>query len=250
MAGRFFDDNTPLVVAHRGLALEHPENTLPAFEAALQHGADILETDAHVTADKVAVLSHDPGLSRTAGRNGLIETFSWEKLQAIDLGGAHIPTLREALHTFPDVRFSVDVKHPKAVEPVVSAIIDAKAIDRVIIGSFSSRRRKAAIARLAGVATLGGYPETLNSYVAAALRRQHTSTRALRAVDALFLPPRAYGLDLFTPWYIDAVRESGVALGVWVVNEPQHMLDYWRRGVHAIVTDRTDLAVAARDTLN
>src|SRR5205085_81744 len=48
------------VYAHRGASLEFPENTLPAFRRALDLGADALETDVHVTADGVLVLSHDP----------------------------------------------------------------------------------------------------------------------------------------------------------------------------------------------
>ena len=56
------------MLAHRGLALEAPENTLAAFEHAVRVGAAYLETDVHLSADGVAMLAHDPTLDRVAGR--------------------------------------------------------------------------------------------------------------------------------------------------------------------------------------
>ena len=52
----------PRVIAHRGFPLDHAENTLGAFQAALDAGADILETDVHLSKDGVVVVAHDPDL--------------------------------------------------------------------------------------------------------------------------------------------------------------------------------------------
>ena len=60
------------MLAHRGLALEAPENTLLAFVAALGIGITHLETDVHASRDGVAVISHDPELERVASRPGLV----------------------------------------------------------------------------------------------------------------------------------------------------------------------------------
>ena len=68
VASTYFDPPRPRVLAHRGLALEAPENTLLAFAHAVAIGAAYIETDVHLTADGVAVLSHDPTLRRVAGR--------------------------------------------------------------------------------------------------------------------------------------------------------------------------------------
>ena len=57
------------MLAHRGLALEAPENTLLAFAHAVAVGAPYIETDVHVTADGVAVVSHDPRSARRRARH-------------------------------------------------------------------------------------------------------------------------------------------------------------------------------------
>lgn len=56
--------NRPLNIAHRGLASILPENTLEAFEAALYQGADFIELDVVYTIEKIALVMHDPYLSR------------------------------------------------------------------------------------------------------------------------------------------------------------------------------------------
>ena len=247
MASTFFDGSSPLVVAHRGFARDFPENTLPAFQAALDLGADILETDAHVSADGVAMLTHDPGLWRIAGRSGLVETFSREKLQSIDLGGAVMPTLAEALREFPHVRFSIDIKHRRAIPAVVAAVRQADALSRVVLASFSARRLAETATKLPGVATLGSTPHISQAYLASLVGLSTAANRALKGIHGLFMPPTAYGIDLFAPHFLDYAKAQGVTLGVWTINDPDQILSYWNKGVRAVITDRTDLAVAVRE---
>src|SRR5262245_16835756 len=126
----------PILYAHRGAAVELPENTLPAFQRALELGADAIETDAHLTADGHIVLSHDPTGERMARVPLAIERATLAEARAWDVGrgfvdrqgasfagrGFRIPTLEEALVEFPGVRFNVDAKSrhrhmvPKIVE--------------------------------------------------------------------------------------------------------------------------------------
>ena len=54
----------PLVIAHRGASGDRPENTLPAFEEAIAQGADVIETDLHLSRDGVVVIHHDASLER------------------------------------------------------------------------------------------------------------------------------------------------------------------------------------------
>ena len=58
---RFPEDAFPVIVAHRGASITHPENTLPAFEAAIGLGARIVELDVRVSADGVPVVMHEIG---------------------------------------------------------------------------------------------------------------------------------------------------------------------------------------------
>ena len=92
-----------LAFAHRGGASEAPENTLPAFQNAVDLGYRYLETDVHVTADGVVVAFHDDDLSRTCGRPGLIHELPWSEVATARVDGTEpIPRLDDLLEAFPD----------------------------------------------------------------------------------------------------------------------------------------------------
>src|ERR687883_1387791 len=80
------DPNAHPVVAHRGASARAPENTLRAFELALEEGADALELDVHATADDVPVVVHDPTLDRTTNVAGAVAALPLERVHAADAG--------------------------------------------------------------------------------------------------------------------------------------------------------------------
>jgi len=240
----FFSGDSPLIAAHRGFPLNHPENTLPAFQAALDAGADLIETDVHGSRDGVAMIAHDPGLWRVAGRSGMVNRFPASELARVDLGGASMPTLVEALDAFPDTRFSVDVKDEAAIPGTIDAIQRTNAHKRVMIASFSHRRRNAVLRGLPGITSSGTH-----RHVLAGLSGLGSLTRVLKHVDALFIPTQAYGVSLFSPSMVESARAHNVALGAWTINDPDEMAQLWRSGARVIVTDRTDLARDVRESL-
>ncbi|CAK7266713.1 hypothetical protein SEPCBS119000_002171 [Sporothrix epigloea] len=77
------DIQLPQNIAHRGFRAQFPENSLAAFRGALQNGAVALETDIHLTKDKVVVLSHDPTLKRCFGRAEKIADCEWSFLESL-----------------------------------------------------------------------------------------------------------------------------------------------------------------------
>jgi glycerophosphoryl diester phosphodiesterase len=81
----------PLVVAHRGATDRAPENTLAAFEAAAEGGADVIELDVQLTADGVPVVLHDERLDRTTPASGAVRTYTWEKIRSLDAGSWYSP---------------------------------------------------------------------------------------------------------------------------------------------------------------
>ena len=141
---RFFEPPRPRVLAHRGLAIDVPENTLLAFERAVAVGAAYIETDVHASADGVAILAHDPDLMRVAGLGARIGELTAAELARVGLGaGQGLVPLAEALDAFAGIRFNIDVKDPAAVEPTARAVRAAAAVDRVLVSSFSEARRRA-----------------------------------------------------------------------------------------------------------
>jgi len=247
----YFAAPTPRIIAHRGLAIEAPENTLLAFAHAVGIGVTHIETDVHVSADGVAMVAHDPDLSRVAGITASVDTLSARDLATIDLGqGQHMPTLSEALDGFPDAFFNIDLKTMGAVVPTVEAITELRANDRVLLTSFSERRRRAVLRLLPDVATSASGPRFASALVASVVRAGPLVRASLRGLHAVQIPQRALGLDTVTPARIRAFHDAGVEVHVWTINDADTMRDLLGRGVDGIVTDRADLGRAVVASLS
>lgn len=233
--------------AHRGLATEAPENTPLAFAKALAAGVVYIETDVHVSADGVAIISHDADLKRLAGRPVRVAQLTRAELAKVDLGeGQGYASLAEVLDGFPDARFNVDVKTAAAAEATARAIIEANATERVLVTSFSDARRRATVAALGGEHTVASSASQRSVIVAlfgSWLGLGFLVRRALRGVDAVQVPERRGPVRVVTPRFIDAVHRAGVEVHVWVVNEEDRMRRLIVQGVDGIVTDRADVAV-------
>lgn len=247
----YFAAPTPRVIAHRGLAIEAPENTLLAFAHAVGIGVTHIETDVHVSADGVAMVAHDPDLARVGGITARVDTLSARDLAMINLGqGQHMPTLKEALDAFPDAFFNIDLKTMGAVVPTVEAITGLRANDRVLLTSFSERRRRAALQLLPDVATSASGPRFAAALVATVVRGGPLVRAALRGLHAVQIPQRALGLDTVSPARIRAFHDAGVEVHVWTINDAETMRDLLDRGVDGIVTDRADLGLTVVASLS
>ncbi|RXS94661.1 glycerophosphodiester phosphodiesterase family protein [Silvibacterium dinghuense] len=94
-----------IVISHRGEHLHHPENTLPAFQAAIDAGADFFECDVRTTSDGKLILMHDSSVDRTTNGTGKVNHLSFAQIRALDAGskfsqafaGTKVPTFDEAL---------------------------------------------------------------------------------------------------------------------------------------------------------
>lgn len=243
-AEAYFAPASPRVIAHRGLAIEAPENTLLAFAHALALGVDHLETDVHASRDGVSVIAHDPELDRVAGIAGRVADLTAAELSQVALGEDQgFATLAEALDAFPEARFNIDVKSMEAVAPTVDAVRQLRAEHRVLLTSFSERRRAAALRLLPDVATSASGPRFAAALVAARAGAAPLVRAALRGIHAVQIPERALGGETTTPRLLRAFREAGVEVHVWTINEPATMRVLLDRGVDGIVTDRSDLAL-------
>lgn len=244
MASSYLAPARPRVFAHRGLAVAAPENTLLAFEKAVDAGAVYIETDVHASRDGIAIVAHDPDLTRIAARQGLVSEFTLEELRAVDLGqGQTFCTLAEALERFPAIRFNIDVKSAAAIGPTIEAVRAAGASDRVLVSSFSESRRRKALAGLPGVVSSASAPRFAVALFAGKLGLSPVVRAALRGLVAVQVPERALGLTITTPRMIARLHAAGVEVHVWTINDPERMRELLALGVDGIVTDRADLAL-------
>ncbi|GAB3046114.1 glycerophosphodiester phosphodiesterase [Parafrigoribacterium mesophilum] len=232
------------ILAHRGFAVDAPENTLLAFERALALGVDYLETDVRASADAEAILSHDPDLFRLTGRNVPVRQLSAAQLRGTGLGqGQGYASLADALHAFPQARFNIDVKSPDAIAGTVRAVREAGAHDRVLITSFSDARRLAVLAQLPGVATSASARTFAVAIAAASAGAGPVLRRVLHNIDAVQIPESRNGVRFVTSRTIRLFHAADVEVHVWTVNAQADMRRLLDLGVDGLVTDRADLAV-------
>jgi glycerophosphoryl diester phosphodiesterase len=235
--------------AHRGAAVELPENTIPAFELAVELGADAIETDAHLTRDGQVVLSHDATGERMCGVPRRIEDVTLEELRGWDAGarfvdadgrpsqvgkGLRIPTLGEALRALPGVSFNVDAKSQTArmVDRLIEAIDGAGAADRTLVASFhfwTLRRVRRCYSGRTGLSEL----EVLRLFCS-----PETALRWLPVGGAAAqIPYRFHGIDLGQRRLVDKCHRLGLEVHYWTVNDPRTAERLLAIGVDAIMTD-------------
>ncbi|MGL4339340.1 MAG: glycerophosphodiester phosphodiesterase family protein [Rhodoglobus sp.] len=234
----------PRVFAHRGLAVDAPENTLLSFAKAVAAGVIYIETDVHASADGVAIIAHDPDLLRVAGSALRVDQLTLAELERIDLGfGQSFCTLARALDTFPETRFNIDIKSLNAVAPTVRTVMEARASTRVLITSFDERRRVAALTHLPTVASSASASRSAAALLAARIGATPLLRHLLRDIDAVQIPEKAAGLRTTTPRLINMLHNAGVEVHVWTINDPLRMTQLLNLGVDGIITDRPDLAL-------
>ena len=228
---------SPSILAHQGLWQTSTPNTLEAFSRAIEFGADVIETDAHSSKEGIAILFHDDMFN---GKN--INKFSMDELPDF------VPTLDAALTSFPETLFNIDIKSSDAEDAVARTVAKHNAQKRVLITSFSSRRRKRTIELVPGVAQSPALAEMLRTVAWSSLGARKRAIKILKQFDAVQIPANAYGINLVSPKMMKIYREAQVLVHVWTINDPQEMKKLFSIGIDGIVTDRTDLAQEVRRT--
>jgi glycerophosphoryl diester phosphodiesterase len=244
------------VIAHRGASAYAPENTLQAFELALQQGADALELDVRLTRDGAAVVMHDETVDRTTSLSGPVRSHTLAELRLGDAGawftpdrgrthpfagaGVRVPTLAEVLWSFPSVLVLIEVKEPEVQEAVRRVLVEENAAGRCVVASEDARAlerfRQAPFVCGACASEIGAL------YRAVLLRRRLPPCRH----GFLSVPLRYRGLTVPTRRFVAAARSQGSPVHVWTVNRASTARRLWRRGVAGIVTNRPDVIQGAR----
>ena len=146
----------PYIMAHRGNRIACPENPLAAFQQALVDGADIIETDLHLTADQVFVCIHDETVDRTTDGSGAVADMALSEIKKVsaahgrpEFESERVPTLTELATMLPDdVALGLELKTDRFLEAAVCQSLldelDRTGIrDRTVVLSFSLSRLQA-----------------------------------------------------------------------------------------------------------
>ena len=237
----FLDWEGVLAFAHRGGMSEAPENTLDAFQHAVDLGYTFLETDVHLTSDGVLVAFHDADLERTCGIKGKINDLSWDAVSEAKVDGTHpIPQFTDLLDAFPHARINVDCKSDEALQPLITLLSERDCLDRICVGSFSDRRLRA-VRKAFGkrVCTSLGPVETTRLTAGAPIPK---------GVYAAQVPPTAGKLPLVTERFVSRTHRRGLQVHVWTIDDADEMNRLLDLGVDGIMTDKPEVLKAVLET--
>jgi len=243
----------PLLIAHRGLRARIPEQTMASFQAAIEHGAEMIEADAQLSLDRELVLMHDDTVDRTTDGHGLVGDLTSTELSRLDAGswfdpaysGLRIPRARDLLDLGRDsgIGLCLEAKGPTAeyrrdVAVALAALIaDHGATQRAFLSSFDHQALAAARAL---VPDLMLAPERLPEH------SPQTATETLRQALALGAPVIQHRWELITADLVETLHEAGIAIWAWNTNDDDSTRVSIALRVDGVIGADVDVLVTAR----
>ena len=236
----------PLVWAHRGACAYAPENTMEAFQLAIDMKADGIEIDVHLSKDGRIMVLHDAKIDRTSNGQGLVTDYTMEELKAFDFGyhfyngerrGIKIPTLDELyeLYSKTDMTINIEIKSvdPEIVPKLVELTAKYGMTEKVIYSSFNHYQLlnihkvdpSLPIAPLYGNQLVNMWDYTANMGACAV----HPNGRFL----------------LDDADYFAKCAERNVAVNAWTINNADEALRLAALGANAIITNVPDVILEA-----
>ena len=249
------------VIAHRGANKRAPQNTLPAFQKAIEMGTDGFETDVHLSKDGVPVICHNYTIDETSNGTGKIEDMTLEQLKKYDFGayydakfkGTPLPTLEEFLDLAVGKGLKVlnielkpesdTARREMLVRKTLEAVEARGLSDILLISSFS----KEILNYIKQVA-----PECKTAYLyPAGYKRAYLA----------FLPPfgamkkmkchAAHPHKLcIRGSFVENAHKKGIEVNVWTVNESEEIRKLILAGVDGIITDCPDRVRSILNEMN
>jgi glycerophosphoryl diester phosphodiesterase len=247
--------NWPVVVAHRGASSTYPENTLEAFQGAIDAGADMIELDVRLTADHAAIVLHDADVGATTDGSGFVHTMTLAEIKRLDASGgrgprAEVPTVMEALQLLSGrVGVNLEIKNlPGELSfdsPVEAAALETiRLVDEVgfdgtvLISSFNwlsiERVREAE-------------PRLSTGFLTTALIDPWAALVYVRSHGHAYVLPQAPPLYEAGKPFVQEAHAGGVLVGTWTVDDPDAVDRLFADGVDAVATNDPAMAIPIRD---
>lgn len=240
------------IVAHRGASYDAPENTMAATRLAWEQKADAVETDIYLGKDGKIIVFHDKTAKRTGGgRDAAISELTRAEVRTLDAGswkapqfkGEKVPLLEEQIRSIPvGKRLLVEIKVGPEIVPELKRVLTATAANErnITVISFNYDSLVEVRRQLPALKTLWlvGHPAP-NAKKSPTAKAPPTVAEMIRAAKTANLT----GLDLQHTWpltaaEVKAIRNAGLELHVWTVNDVA-VAKHWRDlGVVSITTDR------------
>ena len=213
-----------LIYAHRGASASHPENTIRAFQHALDMGVDGIELDLHATKEGIPVVIHDREVGRTTDGDGYVDQMPLSRLETLDAGdGERVPTLAEVLALVGDAaHLDIEIKGRGITHAVLDVLADHATV-RWAISSFDWDTLRT-VRRLDPVAELWPLAERVDDELIA-------------IAGELASPAVSLFADSFTAESAATLRVAGLRVIVWTVNDPREARRVRDLGAFGLCTD-------------
>ena len=255
----YFQEGEFLVLAHRGGRGLWPENTLYAFEHAVDLGVDVLDFDVHGLADGSLVLLHDSALDRTTNGTGEVTGYTLGELQQLDAGyrwtdddgksfpfrgrGIRIPELSEVFAAFPDTRMNIEIKQgPDNVTRIFCDKVREYGMqDKVVVASFSAEMMQEFRTDCPDIATAAGVGEAAPFFI---LNLVYLAGIWHPPAETLQMPGFRNGRPMINKRFINAAHQHNLFVYVWTVNDQSELQAMVEMGVDGIITDYPDRLLA------
>ena len=214
-----------IVFAHRGLPVKFAENSLQGFKYAVEHGAEGVEFDVHLTKDKVPVVMHDETLDRTTNGTGYIKDYTLNEIRKFHLeNGEPVPLLSELFEILQDkdlyinLEFKTNKIHDVGIEAIVLSLAKQyHFVHPIIFSSFNCQTLK-------------------NSQKMEAQQQYCFLTKRPIAFPAHFIAKNHFAA-IHPHWYLP----SKITQRIWRVDKVSSAKKYFKLGVAGIFTNNFEL---------
>ncbi|MBO0991722.1 glycerophosphodiester phosphodiesterase [Bacillus sp. SD088] len=243
-----FELQGTISVAHRGASGYAPENTMAAFQKAVDHGMDYIELDIHLSKDDQLVIIHDDKVNRTTNGSGYVRNFTLEELKELDAGskfnasfkGERIITLEELLDTMlHQIGIIIEIKEPEAntgIEQILADLIEQyNNTNNVIIQSvnFESMKKMHELLPKIPVAVLVS-------------RTEHPLSSQQLDDIADYATYVNYNIRYLRQRDVEEIHKRDKKVMAWTIRDPRKMQKALNLGVDGIITDYTKWIVDSR----
>jgi glycerophosphoryl diester phosphodiesterase len=261
-------DQPYAIVAHRGATEFAIENSLAAFQKAIELGADAIELDVRLTADGVPVVFHYAYLDEITDRNGPVFASTWPDLQTCRLVNQNsrtdgdepnpqnissfsekLPTLQEAIQCITGkCGLEIEIKgpEPESTSVIAEVLLQFREYwDSIEVTSYEPVLLLDIQRCCPGLATDLLIPRSepwMRSDVVEYFAIQRARLAGARAVH---LHP-----SQITPRIVAAIRQAGIDVHAWDVNTPANLETVVNSGIQRLCTDRLGQILAAREKKN
>ncbi len=231
-----------LAFAHRGGTSAHPENTMPAFQHAVDLGYRYVETDVHATRDGVLLAFHDEVLDRVTDMSGRIAEMDYADVRKAKVGGREpIPLFEDMLTTWPEMRFNIDPKLDNAAAPLVAVLKKTAALHRVGVTSFSDKRTRWIRSELGPDLCTGLGPMGTSRLRFSSLSGPLAGIWGGFEAGCAQVPVAQSGLRIVDAAFVGRAHALGLQVHVWTIDDPVEMIRLLDLGVDGLMTDEPEV---------